>query len=266
MASGHEAAVARIRKLMEHANCEGSTEAEMESYLSKARKMMDELGITEDVVLSAQDEESKRRQDAETTDESVVSRVGAVPMFFRRTAQAVCYVTDTAIYTSTREETKPDGTVVRNKHGQARRREHIVFYGLKRDVAVAKELYAELHASIHAMAWMRCGKAGWSSSHMSYAMGFADKLCSRASALRYESKDAQEAAANVAGANGGFAIILAKDAILARKRQALGLVSRGKARATKIGDSSAYGQGQSDGAAVSLGTNGISGKAQARVA
>lgn len=251
----HEAAINRIRKLMEHANCSGATEAETESYLAKARKMMDELGVTEDVILTASDEESKRRQDAETCDESAVHRVGSVPKAFVRCAQAVCCVTDTGVYTSTRY-TKPMG----REDAQEKLCEHLIFYGLKRDVAIARELYAELHASVHAMARLRCGKGAWTSSHASYAHGFTERLLVRAQLLRDESKRA------TAGPVGSTSIILAKDAILARKREALGLVSRkSHSRGHSISDGTAYANGQQDGNNVSLGTNQVRGRAQSQL-
>jgi hypothetical protein len=234
MADDREVIVNRIKKLMAYASDGSATEAEVEAATGRVRKLMDEWNI-------AHSEISTNHDAAETAYQSIIEvscfdRANAVPKFFRRLAHVPDKICDTSHYLDSRADPKKPGKT----------REHVVYYGLPRDVEVAVALFRELLATCHAMTWFRCGKEGWGADHNSYAMGFADRLLERAKA--------QLAASQVACNT--TAIVLVKGNLLKRYHDKIGL-SPMRSRAGRMSGGK-YDQGYSDGAGVSLGVNQIS--------
>lgn len=252
MESNNEAIIERIRKLMKYAADGSASEGEVENALDHARKLMDKYNIDEGSVLV--DDESARKTAYESVQTAEVdSRVGNVPPWFKTMARTVCNICDVKWYGNP-EVYKENGRKG-GMEGKWRKHRTLNFYGLPRDVAVAKELYAELRSTIHAMAWFRCGKDGWKPAHHGYASGFADRLYSRS----VEMKAAGQQVSNTT------AIVLAKDVILNQfGKEKLGLVVSRRS-VSKISDSGAYADGYRDGANASLGTSGIRGREQGRL-
>jgi hypothetical protein len=239
-------ALERIRKLIKVSQGEGATEAEVELYMAKARKMMDEMNISEKEAFS---QPSGQQEAYDSIKEEVAfSRGGGLEVFFKYLARAVCNVCDTKYYLSERWMKNPSPR--KSDSGTHHMRQCIILYGLPRDVAVADELLKELIATVGTMARMRYGK-GWNKSHMDYSRGFSTRLIERSEQTKQESSETC----------GTTAIVLVKDGLLKRwATEKLNLVP-GKASRVKISDGGAYLSGKSDANKVSLGTNNIRGNA-----
>lgn len=239
-------AVSKIKKLMEHAGCEGCTEAEVETYLRKARKMMEEYNLTENDILGQTEE--KRENLYESIDSiNVFNRVTNLHQFFKDLAGAAAAVCDCKHYTGWRNMPSPD---CRNK-GKMEDRHCVFIYGLPKDRAVAAELFTILNATMHAMARRGYGSK-WGSSHNSYCLGFAGRIRQRAEEM------ASSSTLSGSEAEQSTAIVLVKGDMLKRYgRDILGL-GRGKAgRGHQVKDMSAFARGVSEGNKVHLGRNGL---------
>lgn len=238
-----DAVISRIRKLMAHAQGEGATEAEIKTYMAKARAIMDQFNIEEAEL------EQKDTAVLPTIEIGMAkSRAGKLDIWFVDLAGAAAAICDVRHYTATRYEDPVLGNRTTNRKGEPQKREYLLFYGLSRDIAVARALYSEFDATAHAMAAYRCGawsKDGWTKSHHAYACGFASRLRDRAEEIK-------KVAIAVPTTT---AIVLRKDALLEAFRDKMGMVPR-KQR-SKISDGDAYHAGATDAGNVSLGTNQI---------
>lgn len=222
-------AIARIRKLMEHARCGGATEAEMETYLNKARQMMEQFNIDEQAVLLSGEDAAKKNFYESIVNESGYSRAGGIDAFDRRMAMVACNVCDTKCYNSM-------------ENG----RMHMYFYGLPRDVAITKALYIELLASMRAMCKVSLGPS-WGKGYNSYCQGFVVNLYERSKAQKESS----------VATSGTTAIVLAKDGILKSWSTANLSLTSDKSKSRGPSNMDAFFRGYQDGSAVDLGTRGI---------
>lgn len=227
--SDRERIVERIKKLLAHANDNGErmSEAEVESYVRMAQKLMREHEVEEDEVLRR---EPHRHQAAY---ESIVQvdayfRDSTMPAYAEH-LMLVCEVVCGVKSLKRRQWTAtPRGGAWRKT---------LVFYGLPRDCEVAVALYRELLTSMRVMARVRFGQKH-GAMHRSYCSGFVARLDEKARDLRSEPVT-------------GTAIVLVKDGLLRRYGEALGLKAAPKNR-QQI-DDAAYWRGHADAADVSLG-------------
>lgn len=243
-----ERMVERIRKLMLHKD--GATEAEINNYLRHARKLMDQFDITEHEVLVSEKPEAARNAAYESIlEEEVYSRAGSIDHYDRDLARAVTRLCDCSYYTTSRLAKDEHGNFKRGRTGNLQERDVLIFFGLPRDVEVAKHMYKELLVTMRAMGRFRLG--GYTKEFPSYCMGFASMVAIRVGDLKHEKAKETSKASNTS-----TAIVLVKTDLVKRyKTEKLQLVPR-RSRNVNV-DGAIFATGQSDGAKVSLGTNGL---------
>jgi hypothetical protein len=240
-AAVRDKAVERIRKLMAVSSGAGATEAEIETYLAAARKLMDKFAVEES--------ELNRNEDTrQAAYESMVifeayARAGGISPWDNWLAYVPDAICDVGHYTSKKWRA--------NKRGKFCEHEVLIFYGLPRDCEVAKAMYQELLATMRAMARFRLGK-DWMKLEQDYCTGFTTRLTTRARELKRSSSSPENAEGS-----GSTAIVLLKDQLLKRKREELGLVARKGRSSSRSINEGAYSAGAEDGGNVSLGTNQI---------
>lgn len=243
-----QAAIDRIRKLIKHAQGEGATEAELDSYMAKARKIMEEFNLDDKAI--AESEVAKDTAYDSMKYERGFSRSGSLWQGDTDLAYVVGVVCGTRHFTGFRN-TSDDGRVYYGRTGRVQTRHFIMWYGMPRDVAVSMALYAELKATVETMAAFRgYGSSGMNQAFRSYYLGFVNRLWQKANEQKNQSTVE----------SGTTAIVLVKDGLLKRFAKDKLNLSRSKSRGTTIGDSTAYATGNADGRDVHLGTNGISGQ------
>jgi hypothetical protein len=180
-----------------------------------ARKLMDKFNIEEGLYESLVSGSEASRQAAYDTimqDMAFSRKDFKGTEFFIRIAQAVEYICDVRLRQEWRHEKNPQ--VRTDKYGNPEEkslRHCLDFLGLPRDVAIAKSLYLELIATMHAMARVKYGK-GWSRDHNSYAWGVGVRLKDRA----YETAEARKASPGDEEAAKAGAIVICKDRMLDR--------------------------------------------------
>jgi hypothetical protein len=222
----------RIRKLVKFANDGAASEAEVESYMASARRLMDEHNVEEHEALASDDDSA--RQTAYDSIRDEVAAEAAREFYRWEYSVAACagYVCDCGVY----------WRKTRTVPGVFQGKEETHFYGLPTDVAVCKEFFMELRASLRVLARVRYGK-GWTTQHRHYCEGFAARIQHRARA--YKDQVGQRTA--------GTAIILAKDTLLRRyAADKLGINGTKRVGAGQR-QSSAKSQGWSDGGNYDLG-------------
>jgi hypothetical protein len=226
--SAPEKVVEKLRKLMALAKGAGASEGEVDNALRFARKLMDDYGIAEDSILLTEDVNTASRRIIEDT----ALKLGHIHHHDINLAMATKYICDVDLYLKGKRE--------------------IVFFGMERDVAVAKALFSELRVIMRTMARFTVGESD-GPSHKSFLIGFSSRIHVRAKELKKKA---------AAPESTGTAIILAKDAARERYKEGLGLVKSRKSNQS-IRDWKAYTDGNAAAENVSLGTNGI-GEGRAR--
>jgi hypothetical protein len=252
MAENIESVIERIRKLMTYANDGSATEAEFENAMGHARRLMDKFNLTEDAVLL----EPGKVEDvyASIKEHTGYTRANGIDQFDKRLAQVPCIICDVKCYTSMRWCDDKGNRYVSDRTGRPQQREHLIFYGLPKDCAVAIAMYHELLATMRAMVRFRFPN-DWQQHFSSYCTGFVGRLMERA----HEARQVGQAESSTT-----TAIVLRKDVLLDRKRQELGLV-KAKSRASRISSGEGFNAGREDGGRVSLGSNQLRGKTQGRL-
>lgn len=206
-----------IKKLLAHANDGGvQSEAEIEAYMGKARKLMDEYDVEDHEVLKREPEK------AEVGRENVYDRQGTLPYHAEILGNVPAILFDCRAI-----KQRVDGRTVMS------------YVGLKRDVAVAIAMYHELLTSMKTVARVRYPWK-WSRVHVSYCLGFAQRLVDRAKTMRTQP-----------------AIVLCKSAIVQAWIDENLCMRESRERRTSISDPSAFTRGMLDADGVSLGVNGL---------
>ena len=217
--------IERLRKLFAVANCAAATEAEVESAMNLARKIMEANDLEEHEVL-VHDEDAREAAYDSIVDEAPIKRKTCYT-FDRHIGMACAYTCGCSMYFT---NDRDDGC--------------IHFYGLPVDVAVATALFRELLEVAKTMARVRYGDE-WSRTHHVYCDGFGSHLRHRA----YDAKQQAEAQACTT-----TAIVLCKDQIVKRWAQnKLGLRTTRKSTHHYGCNTGAFHAGWSDGANVDLG-------------
>ena len=202
-----DAVINRIRKLLNLANDNGASEGEIENALKFAKDLMEKHDLAEAEDLSNPDTAPVV---GETRTSIKRNEVSSTVMHI------VCMICHCKFYISGKDET-------------------LVIYGYPRDVAIAKEMYNELFASVRAMVRSRYG-LGWGPRHRDYCRGWAQGAIEKAQAP---------------AAAGMGAIVLVRDAALDAFSRSKRLV-QGRSKQITINDTSAYNTGRRDGSNVDL--------------
>ena len=210
----------KIRKLLAVANNGSATEAEVESYMAAARKLMDEHNIDEAEALSSA--AGKKTAYDSMCDHAAVTRINCIKHEVLLSL-AVCAICDVGTYRSA-----------------GGRSEEIHFYGLPTDVAVAKEFFTYICTSAKLLAKKVYGKA-WGLQHFHYCEGFAARIATRAEELKKGSAQP--------------GLVLCKSDMIRRYGEDK-LHLRRVPMSASSAHSDAYLHGWRDGAAVDLGVDG----------
>lgn len=219
----------RIRKLFATASSgSGATEAEVETALRLAKKIMEANDLEEHEVLSHADAAGDRaRQTAydSIVDEKPIKR-STIHQFDRDTACCASLIAGCSYYIAV-------GRGIR-------------FYGLPVDVAVASALYRELINTMQTMAKVRYGETWCRNPHHHYCDGFALTLRRRAQEMHAAKSE------NVTST----AIVLCKDALLKRYgNEKLGLITGRPRKAYSSAKNNSFFTGMTDGKSVDIGAN-----------
>lgn len=222
--------IERIKKLMAVANNGAATEAEVESYARMARKLIEEHNISEHEVLTKSEDARASAYDS-IKEEDFLSMARLVELHDKRMAAVAATICDCELYFRT------------EKNWQGKQvRETLVFYGLPTDLAVCRVFFAEIRATIKAMATVKYGSK-WGTLHREYAVGFTSTLLRRSQELKRNAAQ-------------GYGIVLAKDALLTKWAANKLSLRSVKSKATKdYSRSSAYHQGRQDGNKFDLGVD-----------
>jgi hypothetical protein len=224
-----ESIIDKIRNLMSRTADKGCSEAEVESALKIARKLMD----THQVEMADLMEAQKRSYTMDDIVEQIVRTHCKIDRWEKMMMQCVCILTDTKCY---RTETF---VVEAGKHVK---KKQVVYYGEKQDVAAAHALYVELLIVFKAMARHRLGTK-WTQAHYHYMEGFGSGMLS----VFYEER---AAAKSQQSSNTTGMIIHKSQLIKAYAETKLRLkTSRSSAPAKKGENSGAYRSGHADGRA-----------------
>ena len=215
----------RIRKLVNLA--EGTTfDGELEAAMLQARQLLDKYNLEWEDVLNSKSPEAN--QTLEVVEEGVNKRVGKVERYDSRLAVIIAEFCDCRVYLKHTND-------ISSRTGKWRTIEHIIIFGLRRDVAIAKVLFKELFMTMRLMSRLHYGPK-YGSEHRNYSEGFVAGLASKAN----RSKETSQAEA------GTCAIVLQKGAIVNAHAAKLGL-EKTKARRSRSHDWNAFGRGASDG-------------------
>jgi hypothetical protein len=233
----------RIQKLRRLAENSGATEGEVLAAMAGIRRIMEEYGIDEaDTLL---DESQTEAVFASVIQEEAYSRANNLERWHSNLARCVGDLCDVSFFIRT-------GYGHKSHSGK---REAIYFYGLKKDVAVAKSLFAELCVTARFMARLRYGTKVKLPVLRAYCVGLSLRLAERARKEKQQGENVEQI----------HAIVLRKDILLKRyAREKLNLRTT-RSRNAQYKHSDAHSQGYADGANVSLGSNGLPGGGQGRL-
>lgn len=177
----------RIRKLLNVAQNDASTEGEIDNALRAAKAMMDKQHLTEEDLREAPEDQYRRAEMASkdryfaTVGSKLYGWEGMLANFVSRFVGVGVYGDR-----SCRPAKYPNGILHAPIRGEARRGASYCFYGIAEDASIAVEIYYELWMSIRTMAQLKWGGACKGDGGM-YCQGFVSGLKDR-----YEEEKTQE--------------------------------------------------------------------------
>lgn len=223
----------KIEKLMRRTREAGASEAEAESAIAMAHKLMDQHNIE---LSEIELERAGTAAGLEVVEEEARTQASNVGRFENTLIAAVTIICGVKVYLRTSR--------VINKNGRLGKRVSIVFYGTRTDVAVARLLLNELFIVTRALARGRLGK-GWTQQHWRYCEGFAMGI--------YQQAKQQEEQQKAAHTSDCRALITTKQLKLREYEEGLGL-SQTKGGRPKVNRAAnaAYQHGVDDGRAYDV--------------
>lgn len=186
----------KLEALMKRTRENGASEAEVESAMAVARKLMDANNIEMEELLFRQTSNGAASIEIKEEEARTASKLDRFERYLMSTAAAVC---DVKWYYSKSRVWDPEK---RKQKSQVR----LVFYGMPQDVLAARLLFLELIVIVRAMARTKVGKS-WSQRHYYYCDGFCAGLLCKADQLKEQSNSA---------ATSSTSLILRKDLALAK--------------------------------------------------
>lgn len=161
--------IEKVRKMLGYDTQRGMTsDAEIDNYLAKARRMMDDWNIKEAEVYNTPEKRETAKENVSQSD--AYSRTSLVK-FMVELAWVPVLICDVKFLIHNRR--LPNG----------KKRQSIRFVGIDRDVAIAGELYNELLATMRLMCAARYGDSR-PPEYNSYCLGFTLRLIGRAQELK----------------------------------------------------------------------------------
>tara|TARA_R110000824_G_scaffold172434_1_gene350339 strand:+ start:54395 stop:55183 length:789 start_codon:yes stop_codon:yes gene_type:complete len=203
----------KIMGLLNISADDAASEAEIETALRLAKKMMERHHLSEDDLVDSPEDQVRAAQDAEKTD--FASPVGK--KIYRWEKSLSTFVRDLVggigCYTARHQTAKtPAGFPIRDEDGNEIRTGAIHFYGITEDVYAACEIYSELRTAIVALARIRYGSVFKGSGGL-YAEGFVAGLRSK---LETEEDQAKIEAVETSNSN-ALVLIERRNALVAAK-------------------------------------------------
>jgi hypothetical protein len=183
--------LSKLEALMKRTRENGASEAEVESAMAVARKLMDQHNIAMEEILLKEQQGGAQTIDVVEQDVRTSAKKDRFEHYLMHAASDIC---DVKWYWKT------------FKLGGGRKQITLVFYGMKHDVLAAKLLFLELLVTVRAMARVKVGK-GWTQRHYYYCDGFTAGLMQKAAQLKAQSQQA---------ATSSTALILCKDQAIAK--------------------------------------------------
>lgn len=183
----------RVKKLFTLANNDGAFSGEAAAAMKMARKLMDQYNIDEQQVLLT--DAGQRTFRDEIVEADTFRRAGSIEAFDASLAWVCVYICDVQFYLIHRWG--------KSNRGKVGKQQWLVFYGHKKDVAIAQALYKELNISMRVLARHHYGDN--IKAVKSFLHGFVHTLIQRAE----EEKKVTQAGGSPAGA-----IVLRKESIL----------------------------------------------------
>lgn len=232
-----ERIVTQIKSLLKKAS-DGdskSSAAEVEQALAFAQKLMDKHNLEMADLVASGDEHLSDKD----MGEDPVQFKAKLETFEKSLLHCVCDMTDTKWYYCK----KP---ILDAKKNKWTRKIKVAIYGLAKDVAIARSLYAELVLVTRIMARHHMGKK-WTQKHWHYMNGFADGLHDQSVMAKY--KREQERRENAQ--SNSTALIVVKDALIEKYEEKLGLV-KGRSRGRRNAPSEEFSRGHRDGSEYDL--------------
>jgi len=229
-----EAILEKLKNLLNRTAKNGASEAEVETAMKMAQKLMEKHQIDLSEVTAT----------AKAGEMGVVERAAApvakVDVWMRTVASCVCEITNTKCYIARNYKRDDSGNLARTKQtGRPTLVFEVFFYGLPSEVDAAVMLYFEYLIVFRSMARYSLGQK-WTQAHFHYMQGFGMGILDQ---LREESAEAAKARTNNV-----TAMIRTKDAAMTEFAMTKGLVSRKKSKLRKTEETSAaYHAGRSDG-------------------
>jgi len=166
----------KIMGLLNISKDDAASEAEIETAVRLARRMMERHHLSEDDLVDSPEDQEQAARDAEKANTGTA--VGR--KIYRWEKTLAIYVRDLiggiGCYTSGLEAAKtPAGLVIRDGAGRCTYSRHVYFYGIAEDVQTACRLYDELRTAVIALARIRYGSV-YKGDGGRYAEGFIDGL------------------------------------------------------------------------------------------
>jgi hypothetical protein len=259
-----DSALRKIHGLLRLGADDGATEAEAASALRFARRLILNMGMTEEEVRAGLEADASTLRDphavaadAEYTDAWEAGETRTAPTWEGILAGAMGRLVGTvrAYRTGAKEVRRPDGTLRFESDGRPMLRPGIVFYGPVADVVLARELFTSWRTTIIALARMRFGGAIRGEGR-DYAGGFVHAMSERIKAMAGEEvRELQDSSASTTALvrlEHAHAVMRAKVEAGAAYLASKG-VRLGNSRRVSYGGS-AYAAGRADGARADIGT------------
>lgn len=181
--SDRERIIQKLKNLFQRTAENGASEAEVETAMKVAHKMMEAHAIEMSELLDSQ----KRSLGMEDIVEQCVRTHCKIDRWEKMMASCVCQMTDTKCYMMQESQWDPE----KKKDKKVFK---VVYYGETMDVQAAFCLYVELLIVFKTMARHRLGKA-WTQAHYHYMEGFGNGMLSKFAEQKREMEQARQSSA-----------------------------------------------------------------------
>ena len=253
----------QIKKILNIANDDAASEAEVENALAIAARLMAKHHLSEDDLADDPLEQAADIQSADRAKAECYTANSRLAQWEVSLASTVAKIVGGIGYykAHAKPRTTASGLTVRDQRGHAVSGSPVVFYGIAEDVATAGRLWHELRQAIIALARLRYGSV-FRGDGAAYAEGFVSGLENqRIRRAEEERTDAQRLIGN--GGGTGALILVERRADLIRQKGQLattwlasaaggGIKLRTTSGGGSRGSGDARGQGRSDGGAYSV--------------
>lgn len=237
--ASREQILEKLKNLLQRTTANGASEAEVETAMKIARKLMDQHQIEQSELLDV----AKPGQLEIVERQSVPA--AKLDVWMRGVASCVAKITNTRWYSREDYARKPNGELKTTPKGKFSKVISVWFYGTSTEVDCAIQLYSEYLTVFRTMATIKMG--GWKQECYHYMQGFGAGILSKLNEQAEEEAKKHQ--------NNTTSMILSRDREMHEFAANKGLVARRQKSLRKTNETSAaYGQGRSDGREYGTGT------------